>query len=169
MVLATQMFIVLSASGLHLSMHIHATSTTYHSTTTQGSYSFLHTCGDCRKILYSLFIFTNLQCPKSVFSDTHTHAANEDYMELEMDVLIPAQIDSAVVEIQLGPDDILPGEDKVFEVYLGAAPGTFLSPITYTIVTITDPDPPLPGTYILCHCVWNMGRLDLLMPHTHAQ
>ena len=90
-------------------------------------------------------------------------------MELEMDVLIPAQIDSVVVEIQLGPDDILLGEDKVFEVYLGAAPGTFLSPITYTIVTITDPDPPLPGTYILCHCVWNMGRLDQLMPHTHAQ
>ena len=62
-----------------------------------------------------------------------------DYVELVTDITIPAQMDSYVVEIQLGPDDILPGEDKVFEVYLGAAPGTFLSPITYADITIMDP------------------------------
>ena len=64
-----------------------------------------------------------------------------------MDIIYPAKVDAYVVEIQLGPDDILPSEDKVFEVYLGAAPGTFLSPITYANVTITDSDL-LPGMYM---------------------
>ena len=64
-----------------------------------------------------------------------------------MDIIYPAKVDAYVIEIQLGPDDILPGEDKVFEVYLGAAPGTFLSPITYVNVTITDSDL-LPGMHM---------------------
>ena len=62
-----------------------------------------------------------------------------------MDVVFPPQVTSVDVEVPLGLDDIFPGEDKVFEVYLGATPGVFVSPTAHTIVTIIDPDPPLPG------------------------
>ena len=66
---------------------------------------------------------------------------------MEVDVLLPSQIDSVVVPVSLGSDNIFPGNDKVFEVYLGAATGLFVSPIAYANVTIIDPDLPLPGKY----------------------
>ena len=75
----------------------------------------------------------------------YTLEAGEDFIEVEMDVLFPAQMDSVIVEVPLGPDDIFPGEDKVFEVYLGASPGVFVSPTAHVDVIIVDPDPPLPG------------------------
>ena len=68
-----------------------------------------------------------------------------DFRELEMDVVFPAQTDSIVIGIPLGPDDIFPGENKVFEAYLGPSPGTFISPIAHVMVLIVDPDPELPG------------------------
>ena len=55
-----------------------------------------------------------------------------------MDVFFPAQVASVDVEVPLRQDDIFPGEDKVFEVYLGASPGVFVSPIAYTNVTIIN-------------------------------
>ena len=61
------------------------------------------------------------------------------------DILFPAGSDSVVVEVPLGPDDDYPGEDKVFDVNLGATPGVFVSPLGHVNVTIIDPDPPLPG------------------------
>ena len=73
--------------------------------------------------------------------------AGEDFIEVETDILLPASIDSVNVSIPLGPDDIFPGEDKVFEVYLGAALGIFVSPDAYANVTIIDPDPSLPGEH----------------------
>ena len=66
-----------------------------------------------------------------------------------MDIIYPAKVDAYVVEIQLGPDDILPGEDKVFEVYLGAAPGTYIS--------LPLPMPMSPSQtqifYLVCTCI----------------
>ena len=40
--------------------------------------------------------------------------------------------------VALGPDDNIPGEAKVFEVYLGPAPGAFVSPTAQANVTISD-------------------------------
>ena len=68
----------------------------------------------------------------------YTHAAGVDFMEVEMDVFFPPQVTSVDVEVPLGLDDIFPGEDKVFEVYLGASPGVFVSPTAYTNVTIIN-------------------------------
>ena len=68
-----------------------------------------------------------------------------DFKEVETDVVFPAQTNSINVSITLGPDDIFPGEDKVFEVYLGPAPGTYISPTAHVTVIIVDPDPELPG------------------------
>ena len=47
--------------------------------------------------------------------------------------------------VALGPDNIFAGEAKVFQVYLGPAPGAFVSPTAQADVTIIDPDSPLPG------------------------
>ena len=47
--------------------------------------------------------------------------------------------------VALGPDNIIPGEAKAFQVYLGPAPGTFVSPTAQANVTIIDPDSLLPG------------------------
>lgn len=58
-----------------------------------------------------------------------------------------------MVEVPLGPDDDFPGEDKMFEVNLGATPGVFVSPLGHVNVTIVDPDPPLPGECVACLCV----------------
>ena len=66
-------------------------------------------------------------------------------MEVDTDILFPALVESVSVSVALGPDNIFPGEDKVFEVYLGAALGVFVSPIAYANVTIIDPDPNIPG------------------------
>ena len=81
----------------------------------------------------------------------YTHAAGEDFMEVEMDIFFPPQVASVDVEVPLGLDDIFPGEDKVFEVYLGPSPGVFVSPTAYTNVTIIDPDPLLPGESTLLY------------------
>ena len=50
----------------------------------------------------------------------------------------------------LGEDDIFPAPNKSFEVYLASSPGVYLSPFTYTVVTILNDDPDLPG---MCVCV----------------
>ena len=50
----------------------------------------------------------------------------------------------------LGEDDIFPAPNKTFEVYLASSPGVYLSPFTYTVVTILNDDPDLPG---MCVCV----------------
>ena len=84
----------------------------------------------------------------------YTHTAGEDFMEVEMDVFFPPQVASVDVEVPLGLDDIFPGEDKVFEVYLGPSPGVFVSPTAYTNVTIIDPDPPLPGESTCLYIVY---------------
>ena len=73
------------------------------------------------------------------------HAAGVDFVEVEMDVLFPAQVASVNVEVPLGLGDTFPGEDRVFEVYLGATPGVFVSPTAYTTVTIIHPYPTRPG------------------------
>ena len=65
---------------------------------------------------------------------------------MDVEVLLPAQVDTVIVPVSLGPDDIFPGNDTVFEVYLGAAMGVFVSPIAYANITIIDPDI-LPGKY----------------------
>ena len=75
------------------------------------------------------------------------HQAGKDFIEVEVHVLLPAKMNSVVVPVPLGSDNIFPGDDKVFEVYLGAATGLFVSPIAYANVTIIDPDLPLPGKY----------------------
>ena len=72
-------------------------------------------------------------------------AAGVDFMEVEIDIEFPAQVASVNVEVPLGLDDIFPGEDKVFEVYLGATPGVFVYPTAYTNVTIIDS--PIPGEF----------------------
>ena len=66
-------------------------------------------------------------------------------MEMEMDILFPSQQESVVVEVELAEDDIFPEDDKVFEVYIGATPGAFVSPNAHVNVTILNDDPPLPG------------------------
>ena len=70
-----------------------------------------------------------------------------------MDVEFPAGTDSMVVSVPFTTDDIFPEEDKVFEVYLGASPGVYISPIAYVNVTIENDDPPLPGKYWCGMCV----------------
>ena len=46
--------------------------------------------------------------------------------------------------VALGPDNNIPGEDKVFEVYLGPAPGAFVSPTAQAYVIISDSGEPIP-------------------------
>ena len=76
---------------------------------------------------------------------TTTSTAGEDFTEMRAPVLLPAGASSVTVPVALGPDDIFPGGNKVFQVYLGPAPGAFVSPTAQAVVTITDNDPPLPG------------------------
>lgn len=56
-------------------------------------------------------------------------------------VLLPAGDSSMTLAVALRPGNILPGESKVFQVYLGPAPGAFVSPTAQANVTITDTDP----------------------------
>ena len=58
-----------------------------------------------------------------------------------MDIVFPAGTNSMVVSVPFTADDIFHEEDKVFEVYLGASPGVFISPIAYANVTIENDDP----------------------------
>ena len=56
--------------------------------------------------------------------------------------------------VLLGEDDIFPAPNKSFEVYLASSPGVYLSPFTYTVVTILNDDPDLPGMCVcVCVCV----------------
>ena len=82
-------------------------------------------------------------------------AAGVDFHEVKEDVTFPAQTESINVSITLGPNDIFPGEDKVFEVYVGPTPGTYVSPTAYVTVIIVDPDPELPGKALPCTCTHN--------------
>ncbi|CAI8020180.1 Adhesion G-protein coupled receptor V1, partial [Geodia barretti] len=75
---------------------------------------------------------------------TSAAIAGEDFTEARRAVLLPAGMTSVTQTVALGPDNIFPGEAKVFEVYLGPAPGAFVSPTALANVTITDSDPPLP-------------------------
>ena len=56
-------------------------------------------------------------------------SAGEDIIGLEMDILLPAGNDTVIVEVAVCPGNSCPGPDKVFEVYLGASLGAFVSPI----------------------------------------
>ena len=76
---------------------------------------------------------------------TDQHTAGEDFTEARREVLLPAGVSSVTQTVALGPDNIFEGEAKVFQVYLGPAPGAFVSPTAQANVTIIDPDSPLPG------------------------
>ena len=67
--------------------------------------------------------------------------ADVDFLEVDMDIVFPAGTNSMVVSVPFTADDIFPEEDKVFEVYLGASPGVFISPIAYVNITIENDDP----------------------------
>ena len=73
------------------------------------------------------------------------YTADEDFIEISMDVHFPAQTSSVVVDVELAADDVFPEEDKVFEVYLGASLGVYIHPFAYTSVVIVNDDPPLQG------------------------
>ena len=68
--------------------------------------------------------------------------AGVDFAEVEFDVLLPAHVESVTIFVPLGPNDTLPGEEKIFEVYLGAALGVFVYPIAYANVNVS-----IPGEY----------------------
>ena len=72
-------------------------------------------------------------------------SAGVDYVAVNVTVaFLPGQI-TQEVRVSLAEDDIFPEPNKTFEVYLAASPGVYLSPITYTVVTILNDDPDLPG------------------------
>ena len=63
-------------------------------------------------------------------------SAGEDIIELEMDIILPAGNVTVIVEVAICPGNSCPGPDKVFEVYLGASLGAFVSPIAHANVII---------------------------------
>ena len=80
-------------------------------------------------------------------------SAGVDYVAVNVTVaFLPGQT-TQEVRVSLAEDDIFPEPNKTFEVYLAASPGVYLSPITYTVVTILNDDPDLPGMCMTSVCV----------------
>ena len=80
-------------------------------------------CPSCTHLTQSFFVSLTL-------------SATEHFTETRQEVMLPAGVSVVTVPIALGQANLSPGETKVFEVYLGPAPGAFVSPITFTNVTI---------------------------------
>ena len=80
-----------------------------------------------------------------IITHTQTHAAIEDFTEMREEVVLSPGQSLVTVAVLLGQDDIFPGDNKVFEVYLGPAHDAFVSPTAFANVTIIDNDPDLPG------------------------
>ena len=85
------------------------------------------------------------QIKHTLHTNTLTHIGDEDFTQLDLELTLPAGEAQLTVPVSLGPDNIFPGPSKEFEVYLGPAPGAFVSPTAFANVTITDNDPDLPG------------------------
>ena len=71
-----------------------------------------------------------------------------DYAPVNMTVEFwPGQTTKEVC-VLLAQDDNFPEANKMFEVYLAFSPGVYLSPVTYTMVTILNDDPDFPGMHV---------------------
>lgn len=76
-------------------------------------------------------------------------ADGTDYFAVDVELVFRSEEVSKMVQIPLANDDIFPEANKTFEVYLGASPGVFISPIGYVSAIILNDDPPLPGLFVL--------------------
>ena len=90
----------------------------------------------------------------TIFLSCSSRSAGVDYVDINVTVdFLPGET-TQEVRVSLAEDDIFPEPNKMFEAYLAASPGVYLSPITYTLVTILNDDPDLHGmSKCVCVCV----------------
>ena len=79
---------------------------------------------------------------------------DEDFIQLAQELTLPSGESQVTVSVSLEPDS---GGNKVFEVYLGPAPGAFVTPIAFANVTITDSDLPCEWYFTLCIIITKHG------------